>query len=78
MQRYHFDIHKAEGVLEDLEGDKFADLESAECAARISITELISELLRCKISTINWSMRIRDVEGRTIRSLAFIDILKSP
>jgi len=78
MQRYHLDIHKGEDVIEDWEGDKFADLESADRAARKSIVELISELLRCKISTVDWSIRIRDGEGRTIRTLAFIDILKSP
>jgi hypothetical protein len=78
MQRYHFDIHKAEDVIEDWEGDKFTDLGSAERAARRSITELISELLRCKISTIDWSMRIRDGGGCTVLTLAFVDILKSP
>jgi hypothetical protein len=78
MQRYHLDIHKGEDFIEDWEGDRFTDLDSADCAARKSIVELISELLRCKISPVDWSMRIRDGEGRTVRTLAFIDILKSP
>ena len=78
MQCYYFDVHMDKGVIEDWEGGQFADLESADGAARKSIVELISELLRCKISTIDWSLGIRDGEGRTIRTLSFIDILKSP
>jgi len=78
MPRYHFDIHEADSVMEDWEGDKFVDLESAERAARRSIAELISEQLRCKISTMDWSMRIREGGGGTVLTLAFIDILKSP
>lgn len=78
MPRYYFDVHRVEGIIEDWEGGKFANLESAERAARRSIAELISELLRCKISTMDWSMRIRDGGGCTVLTLAFVDILKSP
>jgi len=78
VSRYHFDIHTDKEVYEDFNGESFPSFDSAESIARRSIVEIISEQLHHKVSTMDWSMRIRDGEGRTILTLAFIDVLKSP
>jgi hypothetical protein len=78
MPHYHFDIHCENNVIEDFEGGAFPDLETAETWARKSIAELICEYLRRRTSTVNWSMAIRDCKGRTVRILAFIDVVKAP
>ena len=78
MSRYHFDIHTDKEVYEDFYGENLPNLDSAESVARRSIAEIIAEQLHGKSSPVDWSMHIRDGEGRTILSLAFIDVLKSP
>jgi len=78
VSRYHFDIYTDKEIYEDFGGENLPSLDAAESVARGSIAEIIAEQLHGKSSPVDWSMHIRDGEGRTILSLAFIDVLKSP
>jgi hypothetical protein len=78
MPHYYFDICGGEEIIEDIEGAKYPDAETAEREARKSVPEIIHEYFRHKKPAVDWRLRIRNCDGQTIRTLQFMDVLKSP
>jgi hypothetical protein len=78
MPHYYFDICDGEETIEDVEGAKYPDADTAEREARKSVPEIVYEYFRHKTPTLDWLLRIRNCSGQTIRTLKFIDVLKAP
>jgi hypothetical protein len=78
MPRYHFDVHTEHEVFEDADGEVLPNIGAAERLSRASVAELIYEHLRQRVSTVSWTMTVRDDERQVVVTIPFLDFLKSP
>jgi hypothetical protein len=78
MRRYHFDIHTEHEVFEDFDGQALPNIAAVERLTKTSVAELIYEQLRQRVSTVSWTMTVRNDQGEVVLTMPFADLLKSP
>jgi hypothetical protein len=74
MQRFHFNAHKGDQVIVDLEGEMLPDIDAARKEAIASARETLSNSIRSGDDPPD-SIQVVDGDGKTVLTIALLDLM---